>query len=193
MDKRIVFQALSARKGIIEPVLAGTVTGRLCSSGPEIQELPKVMDTRRLKVDRDLKVSVIGDTTGPRPEWVRTRWPDSPADLGTFIHEQMSRFARERDHELMKSILFGNWDTEVNQVHDSLILGANDWDAMKEYCEMDIEATEQALKATNKIMAAMEDTLDLDGLDDYVYLPEPVEPELDGDDLMAAVRSFCRQ
>jgi len=192
MDKRIVFEALSKRKGLVSPIPKGTMTWRLTEPNPEIQELPRVMDTRLLKPDREVKASVIR-TSGPCPEWVRTRWPDSPADLGTFIHEQMSKFARERDHEIMKSILFGNWDNEVNQVHDSLILGANDWDALKEYCEMDIEATEQALKATNKIMAAMEDTLDLDGLDDYVHLPEPVESELNGDDLMAAVRSFCRQ
>jgi len=186
MDKRITFEALSKRKGTIEPILAGTVTGRLGASKPELQNLlPKPMDTRRLKDRRTCEPKIV---IGPRHEWVRTRWPDSPADLGASIHQQIDRVLRHQDHELAKAILFGNWDNEpkVNQVHDSLIVDEHDWDAMKEYCEMDIMATEQALKSTKQIMAAMEDTLELDlfGSD---------EPEYNGDDLMAAVRSFCRR
>lgn len=108
-------------------------------------------------------------TSGPCPEWVRSRWPDSPVDLGAQIHQQIDRMVCHQDHELAKVMLYGNWD------------------AMEEYCMADVKATQEALNAANKIMAAMEDTLELDLFD----LPE--EPEYDGDDLMAAVRSFCRQ
>lgn len=155
MYKRIMFEALSKRKGNIGPVLAGTETGRFDSFRTEHLNFMAKVSEPKIR------------TSGPCPEWVRLRWPESPVDLGAQIHQQINRMVRHQDHELAKAVLFGNWD------------------AMKEYCEMDVKATQEALNATNKIMAAMEDTLELDLFD----LPE--EPEYDGDDLMAAVRSFC--